>query len=338
MSLTLGEKLRQAREERGISISEVAEQTRISPMYLDSIEKDEYKPLPGGIFNKGFVRSYAKFIGLDEHEALQDYAKIVAENEGRPEPELKVYRAEVLTDDRAIGSMVPTIIFAGIILALMTGGILFAVSYFQGQPESQRTATNSMNSETNLGEATSPQAAPPMPSFDTIVVEFTALNERVALTGAVDGRPVTETAEPNSPRSFSASESIRLGYYRGFADQVEIKLNGKQISPPPAPLRGNSIVFEINRSNAAQIWQKGSISEAVAETTPEPAPGATASPAATPAPPKTPSATATPTPESTPVPAPTATPTPAETPVRTPSRTPTPPFRPPVPVPTATPD
>ena len=72
MSLTLGEKLRQAREERGISISEVAEQTRISAHYLESIENDDYRPLPGGIFNKGFVKSYAKFIEIDEQEALQD--------------------------------------------------------------------------------------------------------------------------------------------------------------------------------------------------------------------------------------------------------------------------
>ena len=70
MSLTLGEKLRQAREERGISISEVAEQTRISPHYLDSIENDDYRTLPGGIFNKGFVKSYAKYVGIDEQDAL----------------------------------------------------------------------------------------------------------------------------------------------------------------------------------------------------------------------------------------------------------------------------
>ena len=60
MSQTLGEKLRAAREERGISISEVAEQTRISPHYLASVENDDYKTLPGGIFNKGFVKSYGK--------------------------------------------------------------------------------------------------------------------------------------------------------------------------------------------------------------------------------------------------------------------------------------
>src|SRR5215813_14378867 len=109
MSLSLGEKLRQAREERGISISEVAEQTRISPLYLKSIEKDDYKPLPGGIFNKGFVRSYARYIGFDEDEALADYAQLMAETDLSDENDLRSHRPEVLTDDRAAQSMAPSI-------------------------------------------------------------------------------------------------------------------------------------------------------------------------------------------------------------------------------------
>src|SRR6185369_11249664 len=99
MSLTLGEKLRQAREERGISISEVAEQTRISPHYIDSIENDDYRTLPGGIFNKGFVKSYAKYVGVDEQEALQDYSRLISQQEGAGGEEPKTYRPEVLTDD-----------------------------------------------------------------------------------------------------------------------------------------------------------------------------------------------------------------------------------------------
>src|SRR5215203_3338442 len=124
MSLTLGEKLRQAREERGISVSEVAEQTRISPHYLDSIENDDYRTLPGGIFNKGFVKSYAKYVGIDEQEALQDYTSLIAGQDGVSADEPKTYRPEVLTDDRATSSMIPTVIFAVVILGLMSWGLL----------------------------------------------------------------------------------------------------------------------------------------------------------------------------------------------------------------------
>ena len=90
MAESLGEKLRQAREARGISISEVAEQTRISSQYLEGIEADDYRTLPGGIFNKGFIKSFAKFVGIDEDEALQDYSRQLSQqNEGQPEADTK---------------------------------------------------------------------------------------------------------------------------------------------------------------------------------------------------------------------------------------------------------
>ena len=130
MSLTLGEKLREAREERGLTIADIAEQTRISALYLGSIENDDYKILPGGIFNKGFVKSYAKFVGINETEALSDYAALAQSSAG-DEQELKVYRPEVLTDDRSGSSMVPTVVIAVVILGLMTGGILFLVDYMR---------------------------------------------------------------------------------------------------------------------------------------------------------------------------------------------------------------
>ncbi|HEX8367102.1 MAG TPA: helix-turn-helix domain-containing protein, partial [Pyrinomonadaceae bacterium] len=109
MSLTLGEKLRQAREARGISISEVAEQTRISALYLEAIENNDYRTLPGGIFNKGFVKSFAKFVGVDEHEALQDYSRLLAEQGTDSGDDPKTYRPEVLTDDYSRSSMLPTL-------------------------------------------------------------------------------------------------------------------------------------------------------------------------------------------------------------------------------------
>ena len=99
MSLSLGEKLRQAREERGISINEVAEQTRISPQYLKAIESDDYKPLPGGIFNKGFLRSYARYIGFDENEALHDYAQLMAENAQSSDSEQTVHHSSDIVVD-----------------------------------------------------------------------------------------------------------------------------------------------------------------------------------------------------------------------------------------------
>lgn len=267
MSLTLGEKLRQAREERGISINEVAEQTRISPHYLDLIENDDYRTLPGGIFNKGFVKSYAKYVGIDEQEALQDYAKLLASQNNDASDEPKTYRPEVLTDDRTSSSMLPTIIFAIIILGLMTWGILELVKYIQKNPDAltttsntKQTATPATNSNTsNANTATNTNSAAPIPSTNEIKVEFKALSEKVSVEASVDGIKASKEILPETPEIYTAQQSLKLRYYRGFADKIQITLNGKQITPPPAPPKGNGIEFEINKDNIAQILQTGQI-------------------------------------------------------------------------------
>ncbi|HSP61755.1 MAG TPA: helix-turn-helix domain-containing protein [Pyrinomonadaceae bacterium] len=79
MATSIGEKLRLARETRGIALRDISEQTRISMRYLEAIEADDYRRLPGGIFNRSFIRAYAKHIGYDEHQALEDYSTMMRE-------------------------------------------------------------------------------------------------------------------------------------------------------------------------------------------------------------------------------------------------------------------
>ncbi len=270
MSLTLGEKLRQAREERDISISEVAEQTRISPLYIEAIENDDYSPLPGGIFNKGFVKSFAKFVGVDEDEALQDYSRQLSQqNEGQPEADPKTYRPEVLTDDRS-RSLLPTIIFAAIILGLMTFGILALVRYIQDQ-QSQTVATNSNTGNTtnvntaniNSGNTNTVQS---IPATNEIKVEFKPVAEPISVEATVDGRKSSANVMPGTPQTYTGQQSVRLRYYKGFADKVQLTVNGKQITPPPAPAKGQGIEFEINKENIVQILQSGQFATGAANT------------------------------------------------------------------------
>ncbi len=254
MSQSLGEKLRQLREERGISISEVAEQTRISAHYLDCIENDDYRTLPGGIFNKGFVKSYAKYVGLEEQEALQDYAKIVAQSEAAGGDDNKNYKPEVLTDDRS-SSLIPTVIIAVIILGLMTWGLLKLVDYIQNQPAATPT-TSTNTAATNTSETPSPSPTPAI-ALNEIKVEFKALSETVSVSAIVDGQSSSKNIAPDGPETFTAQESLKLRYYRGFADKVALTVNGKSVTPPPAPAKGNGIEIEITKANLAQIVQSG---------------------------------------------------------------------------------
>ena len=68
-----GERMRREREMRGIKLEEIAESTKIGKRNLEALEQERFDQLPGGIFNKGFVRAYAKYLGLDEEQAVNDF-------------------------------------------------------------------------------------------------------------------------------------------------------------------------------------------------------------------------------------------------------------------------
>jgi hypothetical protein len=78
---TFGEKLRKQREQRGISLDTISTITKISPRMLRAIEDEHFDQLPGGVFSKGFVRAYARQVGLDEEEAVADYLSALRENQ-----------------------------------------------------------------------------------------------------------------------------------------------------------------------------------------------------------------------------------------------------------------
>ena len=68
-----GGKLRQAREERGLSLRQVAETTKIAASVLEALERNDVSKLPGGIFSRSFVRSYAAEIGLDPDATVREF-------------------------------------------------------------------------------------------------------------------------------------------------------------------------------------------------------------------------------------------------------------------------
>lgn len=277
MSLTLGEKLRQAREARGISISEVAEQTRISALYLESIENNDYKILPGGIFNKGFVKSYAKFVGINDQEALQDYSSLMAEqgNEVNTQ-ETKTYRPEVLTDDNARSTSLPTLIFAVIILALLAGGVYYFLNYWnssQNQPVANNLANASKTDNSGNSNTNAETAATPISAVNEIKLELKAMNNPISVSHMVDGKSGYKLVTSNEPLSLTAQQSLRVSYYKGFTpDKVQLTLNNKQIKAPVPPAKGN-IIFEINKDNAARILQAGAVTSLEASA-PNPKPAA----------------------------------------------------------------
>ena len=141
MTESIGEKLRLARETRGIALRDISEQTRISMRYLEAIELDDYRRLPGGIFNRSFIRAYAKFIGYDEQEAMDEYARTLRERgEEEDEASPKPFRSLVYTDDGGFYNRSPlmTLLLAIVILAVLSLCVWAGLHFYQ-RSEAPRT-------------------------------------------------------------------------------------------------------------------------------------------------------------------------------------------------------
>ena len=77
---SFGEKLKAEREKRSITLEQISLSTKIGTRMLQALEEDKFNQLPGGIFNKGFVRAYARHVGLDEDQTVADYLEAAGEN------------------------------------------------------------------------------------------------------------------------------------------------------------------------------------------------------------------------------------------------------------------
>jgi cytoskeleton protein RodZ len=82
---SFGERLKKEREKRGLTLEDVSGATKISVRNLRALELEKFDTMPGGIFNRGFVRAYAKHLGLDDDQVVADYREAAGETVPTPE-------------------------------------------------------------------------------------------------------------------------------------------------------------------------------------------------------------------------------------------------------------
>lgn len=70
---SFGMRLKQEREKKSVTLDDISLTTKISTRMLRALEEEQFDQLPGGIFNKGFIRAYARCLGMDEEQAIADY-------------------------------------------------------------------------------------------------------------------------------------------------------------------------------------------------------------------------------------------------------------------------
>jgi cytoskeleton protein RodZ len=190
---SFGDRLRREREMRGITLDEITESTKISRRHLEALETEHFDQLPGGVFNKGFVRAYARFLGIDEDRAVADYS--TASNE-QPEPENKFPLEIHEKPKRNLNSRRSNlpVVFAVAALIGVLVGYGFWVKYKAHNPvqveNAQQSAPASATPEPQPSSA-NPQSATPSTSPDSTNDSATATKPAPAKDAAA-----TRPAEP----------------------------------------------------------------------------------------------------------------------------------------------
>jgi len=118
---SFGEHLRQQREMRGISLEEIVATTKISRRLLQALEDEQFDLLPGGIFNKSYVKAYAKCVGINPDEAVAEYLE--AAQEAPPDTKVIAHQHASLHSDRRPQRGGFPIIPVLVLLVVAAGGV-----------------------------------------------------------------------------------------------------------------------------------------------------------------------------------------------------------------------
>ncbi len=164
-AVSFGERMRREREMRGIKLEEIAESTKIGKRNLVALEQEQFDQLPGGIFNKGFVRAYAKYLGLDEEQTVNDFLAASA-NYDQPAalqpPPTSWVKPPVMPSDEALRRR--NLLWVLLAAFLLVGGFIGwfywknhqRTSPGADQLQDQPTAENSTSVKSDLPQSTLP--------------------------------------------------------------------------------------------------------------------------------------------------------------------------------------
>jgi cytoskeleton protein RodZ len=145
---SFGENLRRERKARNIRLRDIAESTKISSIYLRALEADDFGQLPGRVFNRGYVRAYAEFIGVDPAAAVAAYEH--AENsraaiaEGEDGPGRPAFSPRISNRSPGSGARMLSVSAVAIAILLAAGASFMAwrsgSTIPAAEPENQATA------------------------------------------------------------------------------------------------------------------------------------------------------------------------------------------------------
>jgi len=260
----IGDLLRRERERQNLSIKDIEKATSIRALYIDAIEKGEYKTLPGEVYAKGFVRNYANYLKLNANEIvnafneemhpqeeLQDAAGSSSAEEARQEQSAErnreEYRGPKIT---SLESYPMEKSSHGVRNALMVAAAVFVVAFaaliaFGGDEEPSAPAPRA-KTQTQQGQKQTEAA--PKPAADGVEVKL-SFTDRCWTEVVVDGKTEFEgTAEKGKVLTLKGKDKVRIT--AGNAGALNYSLNGKDMGA--IGQKGEVVEKTFTKENAAK--------------------------------------------------------------------------------------
>ncbi len=245
-----GERLKRERELRGVSRDEICTATRIGARFLGALENEQWEILPGGIFNRGFVRAVARFLGLDEDDLLAEYDLAI----GEQNPQVEAYGSPPAAQKPA-RTRAHRLVLIGtfcVIVLLGTGWIAW-----RWHDNTLRQATDERNRTALADPLTGqPKGAAPNPSAVNAVGTAPGVLAASANPSGTETRGLELKIEAGKETSVSVSTdgnkvfegSMIAGQSRTFTAQDAIDISAKD---------AGALLLELNGQTLAPLGPPG---------------------------------------------------------------------------------
>jgi cytoskeleton protein RodZ len=267
---SFGARLKREREQRKITLDDISVATKIGTRFLAALEEERFDQLPGGIFNKGFVRAYARHLGIDENQAIADFVAASAPSVPESPPEdtpvlaaMAVRMPESKRKSRGDDG-IPWGVVAVVLLIMAFGFALWGFhsreksvarvavpppdGAEQAQSASRGTASPASQPPQHGSSAGAPEAAAlaasPVSNAGAFLVLIKARQDSwVSITA--DGKQIMQdTLAAAAEKSIEARNQIVIK--TGNAGALDISFNGKKLAPQGHDNQVKTLTFDLN--------------------------------------------------------------------------------------------
>lgn len=299
----IGQKLRDARVEKGYTLDDLQQITKIQKRYLIAIEEGHFDKLPGDFYVRAFVKQYADTVGLDSDELLSEFNDTIPQVQPQevvtPEKEAPASRQAKHTDNPALAQIshyLPTIIIGVVVVIIV---IVIAVFAHGNRQHAQKQVIDQSSSVSVSNDATSKKKKTSRSSTSASSKTAKKHNDNVKLTMTTDtttaaaftyaNAPATNTLELQASSSKQAWTSVTAGgrtiwqgtlsdtkqkvtipsgstsfvIQTGNASNLSVKLNNKKFNFDPNHVGGIVKKITVNLSNTAKASSASASSSSV---------------------------------------------------------------------------